>query len=180
MKKKLALMAASAMITGALTQAALASTPQQQVVTANIAFAETLSLTLVSDIDFGIVQANRVGDYTITTAGVVSTPAFPGPNNGIIVDDTTANAGEITITGAGNIDVDIASYSAAIGGVVASAATCKYGVAAEVDCEDASLDNAAAPGAGTALLLGVTVHADGTQNDLDTAAPTFTVEVVFS
>lgn len=177
MKKKLALMAASAMITGALTQAALADV---QTVTANIAFLDTLTLTLNADINFGTVQANRVGDYTIdATTATVTTPAFPGPNNGLLVDQTLAEAGDITITGVGSIDISVGAYTANLG-VTPSAATCKYGIDPEVPCTDASLTTATAPGAGTNLLLGVTVHADGTQNTATSAAPTFDVTVVFS
>lgn len=146
-----------------------------QQVTGTIAFDNAITITKNSDINFGIVLANTADSYTITTAGVVS--AAGGATH--LIGGTTA-AGNLTIKGSATqtISIQTGGYTAA-SGVTPSAATCSYGGAAAVACDTAQTGLAAPTAAGTTLLLGLTVAADGTQAAGSTAAPTFNVTVIY-
>ena len=145
-----------------------------QSVTANIAFDTPLTLTKTADINFGTVTAANASTYRISTAGAVTTTAGTGtPLYG------ATNAASITIAGptADTLTISVGGY-AANNGVTPSNASCAYnGGAAVTPC---SYTTAVAPGAGKTLLLGVDVAADGTQAASTSAAPTFTVTVVYN
>jgi hypothetical protein len=144
-----------------------------QSVTANMTFDTALSLTKVSDINFGLVKASTSGTYTISTAGVVT------PSSGGVVIGGTPNAGNITIAGSTTqtVAINTGTY-VADHGVTPSAATCAYNGGASTAC-DTPLTAQTAPGAGKTLLLGVTAASDGTAGAGVTAAPTFIVTVVY-
>jgi len=144
-----------------------------QSVTANMTFDTALSLVKNADISFGIVKASQAGTYAINTSGVVSPTA-----GGVVIGGTPA-FGQITISGSTTQTVAISTGAyVADSGVTPSAATCKYGTGSETAC-DTPLTAQAAPGAGKVLKLGVTAASDGTAGAGTTAAPTFTVTVIY-
>ena len=167
-KKYLALAIAAGVLAAGGAHAATQS------VTANMAFDALLTLTKNNDINFGTVAALTSGTYTISTAGVV-TPTL----GGIVIGGTPA-AGQITITGSATQTISISTGAyVANNGVTLSGATCGYNGAAGVAC-DTPLTGLAAPGAGGRILrLGVQAAADGTQAAATSAAPTFTVTVIY-
>lgn len=141
------------------------------VVTANISFDTPLTLTPVTQINFGTVAAKTNATYTISTTGAVTTA------NGTWLYGQKS-AGSITIAGStkDTINISVGSYTAN-GGVTPANATCSYNGGVAGSC---NISTAAAPGAGKTLLLGVDVTTDGTQNAGSTAAPTFTVTVAYN
>ena len=146
-----------------------------QSVTANVDFETALSLTKTDDIEFGYVEALTAGVYTISTAGTVSASGI-----GDIVDDTTAQAGAITITGSTTQTLSISTGTyAPNNGVTPSAAYCSYDGGSAWTC-DTPATGLTAPGAGGLDLdVGVTITADGTQAAGSTATPTFVVTVIY-
>jgi hypothetical protein len=140
---------------------------------ADIGFDAALALTKNSDINFGTVTANNASTYKISTAGVLSIVS----GTGVQLYGTTS-AGNITIVGsaADGITISTGGYIAN-NGVTPSAATCAYNGGGASSC-NAGI-NVAAPGAGTTLLVGVKVAANGTQAAGTTAAPSFTVTVAY-
>lgn len=138
--------------------------------TSTIAFDRGLTVTPVSQINFGEVKALTADNYTISTAGVLS-----HTGSGAFEGGTTA-VGHLTISGSTTqgITISVSNY-VANNGVTPSNAKGKYGAGVE----SAFPISGAAPGAGTALLLGVTVAPNGTQADNTTANPTFDVSVVY-
>lgn len=177
MKKHTSKMATAVCVAGLLCNSTSAFAVTQSV-TANITFEAALTLTKNADINIGAVTALQANTYTIDTAGAIS---VTGAGTGVSIGGTIS-AGDITIIGSTTQTISITdgNYSAAAGGVsaVTSSATCKYGAAAAVDCT--GLAAQAAPGAGTTLLIGVAVSADGTQAAGSTAAPTFDIIVNYS
>lgn len=155
----------------AVSSAPLGVYAATQSVTANIAFDTPLTLTKVADINFGTVSAGVADTYTITTAGVVTAAA-----TGQMLFGTPA-AGNISIAGSSTqtINISVGSYTAN-NGVTPANATCNYNAAGAGTC---ALNGVAAPGAGKTLLLGVQAVVDGTQAAGSSAAPTFTVTVVY-
>lgn len=141
------------------------------VVTANISFDTPLTLTPVSQINFGTVAAKTAATYTISTTGAVTTTA----GNWLY---GTKSAGNITIAGStkDTINISVGSYTAN-GGVTPANATCSYNGGAAGAC---SIATGAAPGTGKTLLLGVDAIVDGTQAAGATATPSFTVTVVYN
>lgn len=143
-----------------------------QSVTANIRFESPLTLTKVSDINFGTVSAGNASTYRISTAGAVSTVT----GTGSALFGATA-AGNITLAGSKTQQVNISvSGFTASNGVTLSNARCAYNNGAEGSC---SIANAAAPGNGRELLVGVDAAADGTQAAGAAATPSLTVTVVY-
>lgn len=142
-----------------------------QSVTANISFDSPLAITKNADINFGTVRAGVADTYTITTAGSVS-----AAGSGAYLYGTTS-AASLTITGSTSqtISISVGGYTAN-GGVTPQNATCAYNGGSAGSC---SLSSVAAPGAGKTLLLGVQAVVDGTQTGGSSAAPTFTVTVVY-
>jgi hypothetical protein len=142
-----------------------------QSVTANIAFDTPLSITKNSDINFGTVKAGVADTYTLSTAGAVT-----AAGSGQWLFGTKA-AGNLTIAGSSSqlVNVSVGGYTAN-GGVTPQNATCAYNGGASGSC---SITGAAAPGAGKTLLLGVQAVVDGTQAAGATAAPSFTVTVIY-
>lgn len=167
-KKYLALAVAASLLASGGAYAATQS------VTANMAFDSVLTLTKNADIDFGTVRAGTIGTYTINTAGTIT------PSGGGQVIGGTPAAGQITITGSGSqtLSISTGGYTAA-NGVTPSAATCSYDGAAASAC-DTPLTGLTAPGAGGRILrLGVRADTDGSQAAGATAAPSFTVTVIY-
>lgn len=148
---------------------ALAAT---QSVTVNISFDTPLSLTKISDISFGTIKAGVADTYTISTAGVVTAA---GAGQWLYGAKT---AGNITIAGSttGTINISVGGYTAN-NGVTPANATCSYNGGAAGSC---TINGAAAPGTGKTLLIGVDAQVNGTQTAGTSAAPTFTVTVVYN
>jgi len=145
--------------------------------TGAIGFDLPLSIDTVSNINFGHVQANTTGTYTINTSGNVTAT---GPGQWI---NGPTSAGNLLIHGSSTQTISISAGSYVAGGVgngvKLSNATCAYNGGAAVPC---TLSTQAAPtSAGKTLLLGVTVkvsnkkQADGTM-----ATPSFTITVTYS
>jgi len=154
-----------------LALAPLTALAATQSMTANIAFDTPLTLTKVSDVNFGTVSAGVADTYTITTTGAVT-----AAGSGVVLYGTPT-AGNISIAGSSSqpINISVGSFTAN-GGVTPQNATCAYNGGAAGSC---SITGAAAPGGGKTLLLGVQAVVDGTQAAGSTAAPTFTVTVVY-
>lgn len=166
MNKKI--LAASVAVVALTAGAAFAAS---QNFVANIAFATPLTLTKISDLDFGTVRAGQAGSYTLSTAGTVTTVG------GEIIGGTP-QAGELTIAGSLTQTINInTSGLTPNSGVTPSAPTCAYDGGVEAPC---TLTNQAAPGAGKTLLVGLTLDADGTQADGTLATPNFNVDVVYN
>src|SRR5690349_19083697 len=142
-----------------------------QTMTANIAFDSALSLTKNTDINFGTVKAGVADTYTISTGGAVSAAGSGAALYG------TPTAGSITITGSATqlINISAGSYTAD-NGVTPQNATCSYTAGLPGTC---TINGAAAPGAGKALLIGAQAVVDGSQAAGTSAAPTFVVTVVY-
>jgi hypothetical protein len=87
--------------------------------------------------------------------------------------------GQITISGSSTqmIAISTGSYVAS-GGVTPSAASCNYNGTLIANC-DAGGAGLATPGSGKVLKLGVRIDTDGTQIAGSTAAPTFTVTLIY-
>lgn len=155
--------------TGLIAAAATTAYAATENVTANIAFDSALSIVKNADIDFGVVEAGIADTYTIDTTATVT-----AAGTGQVIGGTPA-AGDLTISGSPTqaIDISVTNY-VADNGVTPQNATCSYDGGAEAAC---TLTGAAAPGAGTTLLLGVEADVDGTQAANDVAAPTFDVVV---
>lgn len=158
----------------ALTAALLASTQAfaaTQSVTANISFDTPLTLTKVSDINFGTVKAGVADTYTISTAAAVTAA---GSGQWLF---GTKTAGNITVVGSSTNTVNISvSGLTADGGVTLANPTCKYGTGSVGTC---ALNAQVGPGAGKTLLVGIDAVVDGTQVAGATAAPSLTVTVVY-
>ena len=153
-----------------VSSAAFAAT---QNFSAEVAFATPLTLTKVSDMDFGVVKASTAAIYTLSTAGVVTANA-----TGEVIGGTP-NAGELDIAGSISQQIDITTDGLiADNGVTPTLPQCSYDGGAESACD--ALSAQAAPGLGKPLLVGVTITADGTQADGTTASPTFNVNVVYN
>jgi hypothetical protein len=130
-----------------------------------------ITLTKNSDVNFGTVKAGVADTYTISTAAAVTHSGTGAWLYG------TPSAGNITIAGSsiGTVSVSVGSFTAN-GGVTPQNATCSYNGGASGSC---TINNAAAPGAGKTLLLGVDAVVNGTQTAGAAAAPTFTVTVTY-
>ena len=138
--------------------------------TALIAFDIPLSINTVSNINFGTVKAGQAGTYVMSPAGDIT------PSVGGVLEGGTTAAGQLTIIGSTTQAITISddNYINNNGVTISNAKGSYAGGTAK-----ALPFNAAAPGAGTTLMLGVKVHADGTQASGATATPTFDVTVVY-
>lgn len=148
-----------------------------QVITATVKFITPISITNVINASFGYLTAGVASTtYVMDTAGNITTSSGPGT-----YITGTKNAASFTITGSPTQTINISSglYTAQ-GGVTPSAATCKYGVAAPVLCDAVALDTAVAPGAGTPLLIGMTIAVAANIVEPTTATPTFTMTIVYN
>ncbi|MEZ0223634.1 MAG: DUF4402 domain-containing protein [Alphaproteobacteria bacterium] len=145
-----------------------------QSVTANIRFDTPLNLNKTADIDFKSVTAGQANTYTISPTGTTS---VSGGGSGAFLFGTP-NAASITISGSTTqtLNISAAGYTAN-NGVTPANATCKYGAAAAGSC---TIPAGAAPGASTVLLVGADAVVDGTQAGGTTAAPTFTLTIVYN
>lgn len=152
-------------------RAAVCDTPCDDPNSANIQFDTAFTFNLVSNIDYASVKAGQSGDYTVSTAGVLSTA------NGGQAMTGTPTAGQVTIIGSSTQAVTISISGATTDqGVSVTATRGRYGAGAEQNFPISG----AAPGAGgTNLFVGATVHADGTQADSVTANPVITIQVVY-
>jgi hypothetical protein len=154
------------------SQAAYAAT---QSVTANIEFATAITFVKDTDIDFGIVEAGVASVYGITTGGVVSVVSGTGTILG-----GAPTAADVNIIGSGTQTINISvTIGAPAGGVTIQNPVCDYNNAGSGTC---TINNATAPGAspGRAILIGAEANVDGTQASGATAAPTLTLNVVYS
>lgn len=149
-----------------------------QNVTANIAFENAIVLLKNFDINFGFVSALQANTYKIDTAAAVTVTG--GAGTGVWLGGTKV-VGNIQITGSATQTIDIiANNYVANNAVTPSLATCKYGAAAEASCNTAMVGLTGPGGAGTILLVGISVTADGTQAAGSAAAPTFDVVVTYT
>jgi hypothetical protein len=166
-KRLLAYVSAAALI----SSNAMAAT---QSVTANIAFDTVLSLSKVTDIDFGVVKAGVTGTHVIAPGGTTVSDT----GNAVWLSGSP-HGGEITITGSATQTLTISAGSfVANESVTPSVAKCTYdGGGVDADC---SMATQAAPGGGKTLLVGVTVTLDGSASAGDTSQPTFVITVVYT
>jgi hypothetical protein len=143
-----------------------------QSVTANIRFDTPLTLTKISDINFGAVPAGNASTYRISTDGTVSTVTGTGSP----LFGPTA-AGNITVAGSKTqlVNISVGGYTTS-NGVTLSNARCVYHSGAEGSC---TMSGVAAPNNGRTLLVGVDATADGTQAAGTSATPTLAVTVVY-
>ena len=156
----------------AVTGAAYAAT--QSGIVANIRFLTPLSFGVVTDVDLGDWQAGASGrNFQVDTTGAAG---------GTDVADyiSGASAGNVDILGSAVATIDIvANNFVANSGVVVTGVPCNYGGAGATTCDGAGISGAAAPGAGTNILLGATVDTSTAHVDGDTAAPTFDLVVTY-
>jgi hypothetical protein len=146
-------------------------------VTANMAFDSALSLSGLTNINFGTVQAGIVNaTYTIAAATGVVTPG----NGGVVISNVGQSAGQLTIAGSTTqtIAISTGGYIAS-NGVTLSAAMCAYNGGTATACDGTGLTGQTAAGAGKTLKLGVTATDAGTAAANSTATPSFTVTVVY-
>jgi len=145
-----------------------------QSVTANIRFDSPLTITKTQDIDYGSVTAGQNNTYTISPTGATS---VSGSGTGTYLFGAP-HAASINIAGSttDTLNISVGGYTAN-NGVTPANATCKYGAGAAGSC---SIAAAASPSAGTTLLVGADVTADGTQAAGTSAAPTFTLTIVYN
>jgi hypothetical protein len=156
-------------ITNVSGSTTITSGPTNQ--TASIAFDSQIGFSSPVGINYGYVQAGVVDDFTINTAGTLTHTGGallePGP---------TPNAGQVTISGSTTQPITISiGGTTASNGVSVTAERGKWGGAAEQNFPISGV----APGAGTILYVGATVHADGTQVDGTLASPSITINVVY-
>ena len=143
-----------------------------QSVTANIRFDTPLSLNKTADIDFASVQAGVADTYTISPTGVTSHSGAGAYLFG------SPHAASITVAGSATQTLSISAGSfVASAHVTPANATCKYGAAAAGSC---TIPAAAAPGAGTTLLVGVDATATAATTAGTAEAPTFVMTVVYN
>jgi len=143
------------------------------VVTANISFDTPLTLTSVSQINFGTVAAKTNATYTISTTGAVTTTT----GNWLY---GTKSAGSINIAGStkDTINISVSGYTAQ-GGVTPAKATCSYAGGTAASCDNTQITGAA-PGTGKILLIGLDAQVDGTQAAGATATPSVVVTVAYN
>lgn len=170
MKRKLKYSLLLASTTALYSSFVLAAT---QNFTAKVQFSSPLTLTKVKDLDFGILKANQVGTYVLSTGGTVT------PSGGGVVIGGTPQAGELLVEGSSTQTLNVSTSTfVSHNGVRISEPTCSYGGGAEVPCD--TLNGQTAPGAGETLLVGATIDVNGTQSTGTTAAPSFNVNVVYN
>jgi hypothetical protein len=140
--------------------------------TGSIGFDKPISFTKNSDINFGTVSSGVASTYRMSTAGALS--VVSGTGKALYGTTTAAN---ITVSGSSTdgITISAGGYSPN-NGVMPSNAQCAYNGGAAAACTGIT---GVAPGTGKTLLVGVDVAADGTQTVGLTAAPTFTISVVY-
>ena len=142
-----------------------------QTVTSSIKYLTDLSFVTVLSPNFGEVKQGQVGNYVLSTAGVVT------PNGGGVLEGGATNAGSYTIIGSSGQVINISAGGLTPdGGSTPSAPTCAYNGGASGSC---TIVGAAAPGAGKNLLVGLTIASDGTTADGTTDHPTFTLTVLY-
>lgn len=163
--------ACSWMVTGMCLLFTVEAEAVTQSMTANIAFDTPLSLSKLSDINFGTVAVTTADTYTITTSGVVTAAGSGSRLYG------APTAGNITVAGSATQQIDISTGSyTSDGGVTLQNATCSYDGSVAGPC---TISNAVGPGSGKTLLLGVQAVVDGTQLAGNVAAPSFTVTIAY-
>lgn len=162
----------AALLGMAITGAAFAAT--QSGIVANIRFLTPLSFGAVTDVDMGDWQAGASGRvFQIDTTG-----AAGGADSADYISGATP--GNVDILGSASATIDIvANNFVANGGVTITGVPCNYGGAGATTCDGAGISGAAAPGAGTNILLGATVQTSQIHADGATAAPTFDLVVTY-
>ena len=143
--------------------------------TAGATFLTPITFGSVTAASFGYIKALATGTYVLATDGTMAAPGGTGEREG-----GTLAAGSMSIIGSTTQTINIGvAAGAANNGATLSAFRCNYDAGGEVGCGDASLDTAAAPGAGKTLLVGMTLTAASTANNTVAAAP-YTVTVVYN
>jgi hypothetical protein len=165
--------AAAVILGGAMLSGAAfaAGTNVSQTVTATLNFDTPLSITKVTDINFGLLAANTAGTYTIDTTGNVT-----ATNGGSILSGLGKSAGSYTVAGSTGQTINL-SYTAGtpVSGVTLLNPTCSYAGAAVTGCAGNGL---IAPGTGKPLLVGVSAQTDNSVTGV--IAPTFTLNVFYN
>lgn len=141
---------------------------------AEMAFVTPLKLAVTSLPEFGTVAAHQAGTYILSTAGAVTA------REGSVATKGNQSAGIVTITGTSEqiITIRTGNYITS-NGVTPSDATCKYGTAPIVACNDTSLATAAAPGTETTLLLGLQIVTTA-QHEGVVATPGFDITIMYN
>ena len=143
----------------------------------SIAFDSAITLTKITDVNFGIVTALQANTYKITTLGVVTKTG--GAGTGVWLGGTHT-PGNYLIKGSATATINITAQNyVANNAVTPSLATCAYNGGAEVACT--TLTAQLAPTAvGKTLLFGISVTASGAQAAGTTALPTFDIVVTYT
>lgn len=142
-----------------------------QSVTANIRFDTPLAITLNNNIDFGSVQAGVADTYTISPTGATS-----HSGSGAFLFGTPT-AGSVGIVGSTTQTLNITSSFTNSAHVTLANATCKYGAGAAGSC---TIPAAAAPGAGTTLLVGVDAQVSATAPSGTAETPSITLTIAYN
>lgn len=138
-------------------------------------FASPLTLTQVKAPNFGVLKADTMATYVLSTAGAVTTSGL-----GSVVSSVGAQNGQLSIAGSSTQTIDISAGNYIDDqGVHPSNAVCAYNGGAPV--ANCAISGGAAPSSGGKnLLVGLTIDTDGTQADASTASPSFDVTVVYN
>ena len=141
--------------------------------TATVSFMSSVSISKVSDMNFGTVQAQRAGIYTLNTLGSVTTTA-----GGIYLAGPTSVA-QAVISGSATQNINITSDNyVSDNGVNIVSLRCRYNGGVERSCN--TMFNMAAPGTGKQLLIGARIQVDGSQLPGVTANPTFDIIAIYN
>lgn len=143
-------------------------------VTATIKFLTDLTITPVTQPNFGYVQAATAGTYTLSATTGLVTASGVG-----LTEGGSPAAGNFLIKGSGNQAITVKTSAYVVNGTsTPSNATCKYGAGVETAC-DAGISVAAPGTSGTTLLLGLKVVTTGAA-DNQTETPSFTLAVTYN
>jgi len=142
-------------------------------VTATIKFLSDLSITVVSQPNFGYVKAGQIGTYVLDPlTGLVTA------SGGGVVEGGTTNAGVYTITGSASDTINISASGYTVSGAsTPSAANCSYNGGAEV--ANCAITAGVAPGAGKTLKVGLQIATTAAGVDNTSNTPSFTLTVVY-
>lgn len=143
-----------------------------QLVTSSIKFGgAVITMVINNTLDFGAVEAGQSGDYTVSTAGVLS---YSGPG---IPEGGTPSAANITISGSltQNIGITVGNIQAD-NGVNLANLTCDYDSGGEGSC---TINGGSPAGSGKTLLVGGKAVVGSGQSDGTVAHPSFDVTVVY-
>ena len=169
MKKYLLIFTMSVVSFLGLTTEAFATSSVSTTITATVTFANPLAISAVRNANFGSIPVGA-DTYVLDTSGNLTN------SSGSPLTGSGRSPASFTISGSATqgLLINAGSYTAD-NGVTPSNATCKYGSAPAAACVGLTAN---APGnGGTALVMGLTIAADGNQTGGTTANPSFTMTV---